>query len=483
MDVARLQALPDDDCHILFVSSRTLYLLANYASSEVNFLGRYAESFTTDGYYQPVQPGGALEIVKNDIANRFGVEVVPVCDELVAAIGDVVAQLGLINTNIGEINVELGGIQGVINNTTQMTGCCTPYGPALPPTAPDLEDEVTGDPPEDWATWALYYTYKCKAANRIADEWISTTASLGTLSGAAGAIGAIALALFLNTSLMGGILVGLIALGFSAASAAAIIIAALIAIVVGGSGLLAYFIALSTEMETNKESLVCALYAAQSPAEATTALVDFTADVAADLTYDPADDDALFQEQLGNLADALFNEEITNTLFEENAESDAYTGDVDCADCVRALLIDAVLTTDTGLAIYDQEMHPDMVDYTSYWSNDGDNTWRGCQTPFSSPPPPFPSGNPYTVWLRVRYDYKQPLNRAGWGGVRISQSSGWKFQDTWVHPGDATWKSYDNTFSVDLVTTPGHDEIRIYIENEKNYWQCRNIRVEWVEAP
>ncbi len=483
MDVTHLQSLADDDCHVLFVSSRTLYLLANYATSEVNFLGRYAESFTDDGYYQPVLPGAALEIVKNNIANRFSVEVIPVCEELVTAIGDIVAQLGLINTNIGEIKIELGGIEGTINNTTQLSGCCTPYGPALPPTAPDLEDEITGDPPEDWATWALYYTYKCKAANRIADEWIATTAGLGTLSGAAGAIGAIALALFLNTSLMGGILVGLMALGFSAVSAAALVIAALIAIVIGGTGLLAYFVTLSAEMETNKQSLVCGLYQAQSPAAAKTVLVDFTTDIAADLTYDPGDDDALFQAQLENVADALFNEEVTNTLFEEDAESDTYVGDIDCADCVRALLIDASGAVDTGLAIYNQVMHPDMVSYTTYWSNDGPNTWRGLQTPMTHPEDPFYEADPYTLWLRVEYDWKQPAGRAGWGGVDIVQTSVTKFQDRWVHPGDGTWEHYDNTFSCIVDTSPPHDDIYVYIQNEKNYWQVRNIRVTWVEAP
>jgi len=483
MDVTRLQDLASGDCHVLFVSSQTLYLLANYATSEVNFLSRYAESFTEDGRFQPVKPGDALEIVVNDIANRFSVEVIPVCTELVTAIGDIVAQLGLINTNIGEIKIELGGIEGTINQTTQLTGCCTPYGPGLPPAAPDLEEETSGDPPDDWATWALYNAYKCKAANRIADEWISTTGGLGTLSGAAGAIGAIALALFLNTSLMGGILVGLMAIGFSAASAAALVIAALIAIVVGGTGLLAYFIALSTEMETNKASLVCGLYNSQSPAEAKTVLIDFTADVAGDLTYDPGDDDTLFQEQLGFIADALFNEEVTNTLFEENAESDAYTGDVDCVDCVRALLIDASGSADTGLAIYDQVMHGDMVAYGTHWSNDGANTWRGLQTQMTHPEDPFPAASPYTLWMRVRYDYKQPSGRAGWGGVDIVQSSATKYQNRWVHAGDATWKSFDATFSVSVVTTAGHDPIWVYIQNEKNYWQVRNIRVEWVKEP
>ncbi len=481
--MTKLSGLPDDDCHILFVSSRTLYLLANYAQNEVNFLGRYAKSFEDGGFYTAVEEGDAQEIDVLEIANRFALEVQPVCEEIVAAIGDITAELNGIKIGIDDLSLNLTYIRQSVDTVSQTNGCCAPTGENPPPTAPDLGDPATEDPPEDWATWAEYWTYKCRAANRIADDWIATLNSLATLSGAAGAIGAIALGLFLNTSLLGGILVGLIAIGFSAAAAAAIVIAALIAIVLGGVGLLAYFAQIGSEMDDNKDDLVCQLFYATSPENARQIIVDFTADIASDLTYDPADDDALFQAQAAVIANAIFNDALTNLLFELDEDTDAYEGTVDCDDCSLALLIHATGAVDVGDAIYDQVMHSDMVSYGSYWSNDGANTWRGLQTPLESPAPPFPSGNPYTVWLRVRYDYKQPLNRQGWGGVQIGQSSGYKYEHTWVHPGDATWTPYDNTFSVDLVTTPGHDWIYVYIRNEKNFWQVRNIKVEWVEEP
>ncbi len=481
--MTKLAGLADDDCHILFVSSQTLYLLANYAVNEVNYLARYAKSFEDGGLYEPVREGDAEEIDVLKIANQFSLEVIPMCQELLLEIADITGELNGIKTEIGSLSFNLQFIRQSIDNSSQIAGCCDPTGTVMPPTAPDMEDPITGDPPEDWGTWGEYYTYKCKAANRIADDWIATMSGMATLSGAAGAIGAIALGLFLNTSLMGGLLVGLMFIGFSAAAAATIVIMALIAIIGGGVGLLAYFASIATEMDTNKQTLVCLLFQSISPENAGQIVVDFTTDIAADLTYDPGDDDALFQAQVGIIVEAIFNPALTNLLFELDEETDDYSGTVDCSECYLSMLIHASGALDVGDAIYDQVMHPDMVDHTTYWSNDGPNTWRGLQTPMTHPEDPFPEADPYTLWLRVQYDYKQPAGRAGWGGIDVVQTSVTKYQNRWVHPGDGVWVPVDDTFSVSVDTNPAHDPIYVYIQNEKNYWQVRNITVTWVEAP
>ena len=318
-DVARLQSLAADDCHVLFVSSRTLYLLANFADKEVNFVGRYVKEYLNGGLIDTVERGDAEEETALEIANRFGLEVIPVCDELTAGIEQISIQLGLINGSI-----QAAGI---------LDGCCVPVGSNPEEEAPVLGDPDVDDPPDDWVTWAEYNTYKCKAANKIADDWITTLSNLATLSGAAAAIGALALAAFFSTSLLSGILVGLMLLGFSAFTAAAIIIGALVLMVLSGAGLLAYFADLAQDISDTKEDLVCQLFEAQSPAEAKIIVVNFTLAVAALITYDPGDDDALFQAQLSNIVNALFNSSVTNTLFELDEEVDVYVGTVDCDLC------------------------------------------------------------------------------------------------------------------------------------------------------
>lgn len=321
MDIARLSSLPDDDCYVLLVSSRTLYLLANYADNEVNYLGRYIKEFLPGGLVDTVEAGDPEEELVLEIANQFGLEVIPVCEELFDALSQISAQLGLIN--------------GSIQVAASVDGCCTPYGAPVPDPAATEGDPDVDPPPTGFDTWDEYFTYKCKAANKIADDWIGTIDNLQTLGGVLGAISAIALAAFLNTSLLGGLLVGVMALGFSAGTAAAIVIGLLVALVAGGVGLFAYFADLSADMETDKADLVCDLFFSKSPQAAKNIVLQYTSDKALGLTYDPGDDDALFQATANGMADALFNEAVLNTLFEYDSDNDAYVGDVDCDTCIN----------------------------------------------------------------------------------------------------------------------------------------------------
>lgn len=318
-DVTRLSALSGDDCHVLFVSSRTLYLLANFATQDVDFLSRYAKDIYDGGLVDIVDGGDAEEVLVREIANNFGLEVIPVCQELIDA--------------IAQINVQLGLINGSIQVAGSVDGCCIPVGSNPADPAPDLEDPEVGVPPSDWEDWPTYDTYRCKAANKIADDWIQTLANMATLSGAAATIGALALAAFFSTSLLSGVLVGLMILGFSAFTAAAVIIGALVLMVLSGAGLLAYFADLGQDISDDKEALVCALYNAQSPSAAKSAVVSFTLSKAALISYDPGDDDALFQAQLSSIVNALFNESVTNTLYELDETVDVYVGDIDCDVC------------------------------------------------------------------------------------------------------------------------------------------------------
>lgn len=355
-DVVKLAALSGDDCHILFVSSRTLYILANYAMGEVDYLGRYAKDIFDGGLVDVVDGGDTEEEFVREVANQFGLEVIPVCEDLIPSIEQISIQLGLINGSI-----QAAGI---------LDGCCVPVGSNPEAPAPTLGDPEVDDPPEDWGDWATYNTYKCRAANKIADDWITTLSNLATLSGAVAAIGALALGAFFSTSLLSGILVGLMILGFSAFTAAAIIIGALVLIVLGGVGLLAYFADLGQDISDTKEDLVCQLYDAQSPAAAKVVVVDFTLDVAALIDYDPGDDDTLFQAQLSAIVDALFNESVTNKLFELDDEIDTYVGDIDCVVCEPGEGIIWQTGTSSPHNVIEIGAYTDI--WPSSWNNEGD---------------------------------------------------------------------------------------------------------------
>lgn len=144
-DVARLQGLPSDDCNILFVSSRTLYLIQNYADAEVNFLGRYAKAFDSEGRYTPVLAADAEAVFVAETANNYGLEVVDMSCEIVPI--------------LNQISISLRG---------QSATCdCVPNGPQ-PPQPPTIEGE---DPPEGFTEYdPELEDRKCKIANMIVDD-------------------------------------------------------------------------------------------------------------------------------------------------------------------------------------------------------------------------------------------------------------------------------------------------------------------------
>lgn len=308
-DLPHAMSLSPSDCNVLVVSSRTLFFVQLFGTGEMDFVSRYASTFLEGNKYILAEDSAELDDI-NDLINNYELEVQPVTCDLIAAIEALTAA-----------TISAG------------SGCCTPYGEVPPPQAPNTGNPDIDPPPDDWTTWASYYTYKCKAANKIADDWIATCQNLSTLSAVVLVIGLVALAAFLFTSLLSGIIVGLMALGFAAGTAAAIIIQAISFIIAGGAGLMQYFSLMATEMESQKTDLVCLLFEATSVDIATSEILGFTADIAANLIYDPGDDGELFQEGLASLTEALFNVALINTLFELNSDADSYVGTVDCSAC------------------------------------------------------------------------------------------------------------------------------------------------------
>lgn len=248
------------------------------------------------------------------------------CDDLINAIGDVSTQIAGIGLQMGDLSVSLVA--------QQQTACCSPYGSVPPVPVGDQGDPDTDPVPDGFASWDDYFVYKCEAANKIVDDWIDTVGNLATLGGVLGAIGAVALGLFLQTSLLSGMLVGLMAVGFSAGAAAAVVVGALVALVAGGLGLFAYFADLAGDMATAKADVICDLYDAESVGDATAILLAFTSDEALGLTYDPADDDVLFQATVNAMAGALLSTSVMNSLFELDTDVQGYSGSIDCGvDC------------------------------------------------------------------------------------------------------------------------------------------------------
>lgn len=269
-DVAALEAIDPDDCHVLFVSGRTLYLMQHFALQEVNFLARYAERFTTDGlHYEAVELDSAKVDIVQRIAQDYRLEVNDVnCVEVIAAIDNLAAQIGLINV----------AIQG--------SGGCGCDGGEFDPSALGNDDVPDFD--------EAYLSGKCETANIIVDKVQHVARSLDDadfdviLAGGIGAATAIIGALLLagpvgwGTILAVGVVSGILLL--------------LSQLAVGDLS------DIDGVISANQDDLVCALYTASSTEAAKTAFLS---------VLDGASIGSIGQQLVGFM---LFND-VLNQLF------------------------------------------------------------------------------------------------------------------------------------------------------------------------
>jgi hypothetical protein len=220
------------------------------------------------------------------------------------------------------------------NSRSVACGCEIPSDGIIgAPSAPELGDPQTDPPPDGFDTWNEYYTYKCKAANKIIDDLITTCNNLSSIPGVVAGMSAGLLYLVIQAAFFGGgavaIAEGLIALGLASAAGVAIAITALVAIILAGIGGLAYFTALASALGSDKENLVCDLYGANSVEEARALLFASIDEAIATL----GGIDEFTSDQLNAVVTALLGTAVFNTLFEYNGSVSGYVGSVVCGDC------------------------------------------------------------------------------------------------------------------------------------------------------
>lgn len=234
----------------------------------------------------------------------------------------------------------IGNISVNVSNNVNCGGGCGGCGDSITaPTPPEWTDNPitdTGDPdnplnpPENFPPETVYDEYKCKAANKLADDWIATIVKMGTLSGLLSAIGVAAFALLLETSLLGGLIVGLMALGLSASGAIVILIAAFTAIALSGGAGLALFVDLGNGI--NRDELACAFY---NSATVTDARIAFESAVANSLDDLQGEDGySALAGKIGDIMGVLMPDSTLAVLFNYEESVDAYSSEFDCSSCV-----------------------------------------------------------------------------------------------------------------------------------------------------
>jgi hypothetical protein len=240
------------------------------------------------------------------------------CTELTAAVDNLTAQVGLINLAVPGVG-----------------GCpCPPaaFGELVPdqlsPGAPGSDP-----PPDGFDSWPEYYTYKCSAANRIADDY---TATLKSVAGVMAGLSAINPAIFptvMGNALQGWAAVGLILLGFNTGNSGGVMIDSLLTLRLTNLDYHDRVNELADALNADKETIVCDLFAATTAAAARQALLDWQDSFYAGLTYSGGQTQTEFSTQMNRLRNNAFNATVQNVLFELHAETADYTGAIDCDQC------------------------------------------------------------------------------------------------------------------------------------------------------
>ena len=127
-DVIHLETLDPDDCHVIVLSERSLYILNNLALGEVGYLARYAKQYLPGNLFVPVEVGDEWEEFVRDAHNAFGLEVTDVTCDIVGVLENLVTEMQIMNATLSAMSATLTTMEGTIGG--------------LSTTAPEWADDV-----------------------------------------------------------------------------------------------------------------------------------------------------------------------------------------------------------------------------------------------------------------------------------------------------------------------------------------------------
>jgi hypothetical protein len=216
-------------------------------------------------------------------------------------------------------------------------GCpCPPpaYGD-IPPDAGAQPDPAEDPPPAGFGTWTEYFDYKCQAANRMIDDYISTLQAVaGLWSGLLHALNPLIFAAVISNALRDWAAVGLMRLGFQTGASAAIIVDSLVTLRQAALGYEDRLTELALALDGDRETIVCDLFGDETSGDAAASILAWQASFYAGLGYTGGQTQTEFSSQMNRFRNNIFTASVLNLLFELHQETaDGPIGEVDCAEC------------------------------------------------------------------------------------------------------------------------------------------------------
>src|SRR3990172_2684537 len=117
-DVEYLQSLDADDCHVIVLSERSLYILNNLSLGEVGYLARYAKGFLPGNLFVPVEIGDEWEEFVRDTQNAFGLEIYDMTCDITTVLEALVTEMQTMNATMTEISATLNAREKNTCSTT-----------------------------------------------------------------------------------------------------------------------------------------------------------------------------------------------------------------------------------------------------------------------------------------------------------------------------------------------------------------------------
>jgi hypothetical protein len=127
-DVTHLETLDPDDCHVIVLSERSLYILNNLSLGEVGYTARYAKQYLPGNLFVPVEVGDEWEEFVRDAQNAFGLEIFDMTCDIVGVLEGLVAEMQTMNTTLSAMSATLTAMDTTIGG--------------LSTTAPEWADDV-----------------------------------------------------------------------------------------------------------------------------------------------------------------------------------------------------------------------------------------------------------------------------------------------------------------------------------------------------
>lgn len=419
-------------CHILCLSDRQLHVIDHMIFPLAMWRTRFVR-FVRPGVYETC--GDAQLITEHleemeDLEDQIGGSSMG-CSELAQAITDLATSLSAGGSGAGTTTVNCGSGcgSGVAGSAGGLISGLT--NEELMGPDPMTQPAAGGDPPAGFETWEAYRLQKCRGAHYVFDSMVRSFNMLNTLSGTLGTLATVTpmIMYYIAATSVVAPVVDVIAI--------ALAVIPFLVLCIGAAYSTASAVAY---LETNKDSIICALYLSGSAQAAIEVAADAIEDAAEAVEWGGALSGlgGVLAPALGAAASSAISTNVANAIF--HVVEDVLYPDVTCT-CGGGTLLQTGGAGVANTLVIGDSVSSGLTDATNGYQVLSPSSRNMFFTPFES-----------CTSIRLEMEYHHIQNN--WTVVdaqikRVSDSQG--MCDFQVPNSNEGWRSVGNTQNCNLV--------------------------------